>query len=182
MGQDGPQTSALPCHPSQSCHPGTRSRRAPLGRRPHAGSGPLPAPRAHPRPVSMVPAPPQCPLPSPGLGPCSPCGHAPPRECSGLPPGALASAGLLAASVVVGRHHRPRLCSWSLESSRPVQPEPRAQGPPRPRTQRWARSPQACPWWERGSEGPSGAQGTPGVRSEERRVGKECRSRWSPYH
>ena len=26
--------------------------------------------------------------------------------------------------------------------------------------------------------GPSGA----GKRSEERRVGKECRSRWSPYH
>src|SRR5260221_14734267 len=26
-----------------------------------------------------------------------------------------------------------------------------------------------------------GAEG-PGVRSEERRVGKECRSRWSPYH
>ena len=23
---------------------------------------------------------------------------------------------------------------------------------------------------------------TPLVRSEERRVGKECRSRWSPYH
>ena len=23
---------------------------------------------------------------------------------------------------------------------------------------------------------------TPPVRSEERRVGKECRSRWSPYH
>ena len=23
---------------------------------------------------------------------------------------------------------------------------------------------------------------TPVVRSEERRVGKECRSRWSPYH
>ena len=22
----------------------------------------------------------------------------------------------------------------------------------------------------------------PGSRSEERRVGKECRSRWSPYH
>ena len=22
----------------------------------------------------------------------------------------------------------------------------------------------------------------PGTRSEERRVGKECRSRWSPYH
>ena len=26
-----------------------------------------------------------------------------------------------------------------------------------------------CPWLEK-------------VRSEERRVGKECRSRWSPYH
>ena len=24
--------------------------------------------------------------------------------------------------------------------------------------------------------------GQPGNRSEERRVGKECRSRWSPYH
>ena len=24
--------------------------------------------------------------------------------------------------------------------------------------------------------------GDPGGRSEERRVGKECRSRWSPYH
>ena len=24
--------------------------------------------------------------------------------------------------------------------------------------------------------------GTPMARSEERRVGKECRSRWSPYH
>ena len=23
---------------------------------------------------------------------------------------------------------------------------------------------------------------TKGIRSEERRVGKECRSRWSPYH
>src|SRR2546430_15818115 len=26
------------------------------------------------------------------------------------------------------------------------------------------------------------AQGMPTTRSEERRVGKECRSRWSPYH
>src|SRR5207248_8376991 len=25
-------------------------------------------------------------------------------------------------------------------------------------------------------------QGLDGLRSEERRVGKECRSRWSPYH
>ena len=24
--------------------------------------------------------------------------------------------------------------------------------------------------------------GKGGIRSEERRVGKECRSRWSPYH
>ena len=26
------------------------------------------------------------------------------------------------------------------------------------------------------------AAGEEGARSEERRVGKECRSRWSPYH
>ena len=29
---------------------------------------------------------------------------------------------------------------------------------------------------------PSGATNVVDVRSEERRVGKECRSRWSPYH
>src|SRR5256885_16766102 len=28
----------------------------------------------------------------------------------------------------------------------------------------------------------TGIVGVPKVRSEERRVGKECRSRWSPYH
>ena len=27
-----------------------------------------------------------------------------------------------------------------------------------------------------------GSQGHAHARSEERRVGKECRSRWSPYH
>src|SRR5258707_6979357 len=35
------------------------------------------------------------------------------------------------------------------------------------------------PVWERQS---SSADGTAAKRSEERRVGKECRSRWSPYH
>src|SRR2546430_6932298 len=29
---------------------------------------------------------------------------------------------------------------------------------------------------------PAQDQDEPGARSEERRVGKECRSRWSPYH
>src|ERR1039458_4169134 len=29
---------------------------------------------------------------------------------------------------------------------------------------------------------PSAVVGPPSPRSEERRVGKECRSRWSPYH
>src|SRR2546425_11542815 len=28
----------------------------------------------------------------------------------------------------------------------------------------------------------AGTPGEPAARSEERRVGKECRSRWSPYH
>ena len=31
-------------------------------------------------------------------------------------------------------------------------------------------------------EGMHGGWQTSGTRSEERRVGKECRSRWSPYH
>ena len=30
--------------------------------------------------------------------------------------------------------------------------------------------------------GPLGVEFKNNVRSEERRVGKECRSRWSPYH
>ena len=30
--------------------------------------------------------------------------------------------------------------------------------------------------------GPDGAGKSTTIRSEERRVGKECRSRWSPYH
>ena len=40
--------------------------------------------------------------------------------------------------------------------------------------------------WRKDSLFNSGAGGFPGgtvvERSEERRVGKECRSRWSPYH
>src|SRR2546425_2752082 len=51
------------------------------------------------------------------------------------------------------------------------------------------------PGWEVRTEGPIGldddsepepdvavVSGSPEDRSEERRVGKECRSRWSPYH
>ena len=35
---------------------------------------------------------------------------------------------------------------------------------------------------ERGREVLAESQRSAGARSEERRVGKECRSRWSPYH
>ena len=35
--------------------------------------------------------------------------------------------------------------------------------------------------WHRGAVDADGKTGD-GARSEERRVGKECRSRWSPYH
>src|SRR3712207_8910364 len=35
-------------------------------------------------------------------------------------------------------------------------------------------------FWEKGAS--AKARRRPKVRSEERRVGKECRSRWSPYH
>src|SRR3989475_8490628 len=50
-------------------------------------------------------------------------------------------------------------------------------------------SPAGNPWTEMGVDlGADGALGDVGdvplgtSRSEERRVGKECRSRWSPYH
>ena len=33
-----------------------------------------------------------------------------------------------------------------------------------------------------GNEGTARGASGAGIRSEERRVGKECRSRWSPYH
>ena len=33
-----------------------------------------------------------------------------------------------------------------------------------------------------GSEARGDARSDSDIRSEERRVGKECRSRWSPYH
>ena len=37
--------------------------------------------------------------------------------------------------------------------------------------------------WSGGAPGPITAlTNMPAARSEERRVGKECRSRWSPYH
>ena len=38
--------------------------------------------------------------------------------------------------------------------------------------------------WEKGSLNSTaiGKFKEMGIRSEERRVGKECRSRWSPYH
>src|SRR2546426_4898974 len=47
--------------------------------------------------------------------------------------------------------------------------------PPAHRRPAWARNPSP-----RGAAAP--AKRPPAVRSEERRVGKECRSRWSPYH
>src|SRR3712207_7919318 len=37
-------------------------------------------------------------------------------------------------------------------------------------------------WWERMLRVPEVAAHLGARRSEERRVGKECRSRWSPYH
>ena len=36
--------------------------------------------------------------------------------------------------------------------------------------------------WDQGIAGSVFQTGEPVIRSEERRVGKECRSRWSPYH
>src|SRR5229473_7802317 len=51
-----------------------------------------------------------------------------------------------------------------------------------PRSSRPA-GPPARPCWRAGATGTwTGPGSTAGPRSEERRVGKECRSRWSPYH
>src|SRR5579863_4908227 len=36
--------------------------------------------------------------------------------------------------------------------------------------------------WDKNSFAPIWPKPVVGTRSEERRVGKECRSRWSPYH
>src|SRR5688572_32935494 len=44
---------------------------------------------------------------------------------------------------------------------------------------RWAG---CCPRKKRGLGVRTDRRRRPGARSEERRVGKECRSRWSPYH
>src|SRR5256885_12567867 len=39
------------------------------------------------------------------------------------------------------------------------------------------------PWWQHGIRCEAAARSVGAkLRSEERRVGKECRSRWSPYH
>ena len=37
-------------------------------------------------------------------------------------------------------------------------------------------------WLSNSSVGRKVVMSVTGIRSEERRVGKECRSRWSPYH
>ena len=37
-------------------------------------------------------------------------------------------------------------------------------------------------WRQRGPKEKGAFETYPRSRSEERRVGKECRSRWSPYH
>ena len=42
--------------------------------------------------------------------------------------------------------------------------------------------PQERPDWNTTAAGLSSKESSPKSRSEERRVGKECRSRWSPYH
>src|SRR3712207_7547778 len=50
------------------------------------------------------------------------------------------------------------------------------------RAERAARRPEGEDQGRRGGRGRRPADGRVPARSEERRVGKECRSRWSPYH
>src|SRR5476649_1799688 len=66
------------------------------------------------------------------------------------------------------RRHTISLCYWSSDV---------CSSDLRCRRRRWPRSPAR---FRRRSERPAIPTNAP--RSEERRVGKECRSRWSPYH
>src|SRR3712207_9589962 len=92
----------------------------------------------------------------------------PPREASEL------------LNLTLGRLHHPRLQGLAGAPPRvggeklhpqpkwaPTEPDAQASRPPprRQRVERWTIS-----------------MFSPLSRSEERRVGKECRSRWSPYH
>src|SRR3712207_7260582 len=60
---------------------------------------------------------------------------------------------------------------------------PISRGPcPRRAARARSRRPSATPRRRRTPDPPSARPSCPSARSEERRVGKECRSRWSPYH
>src|SRR3989442_9264932 len=65
----------------------------------------------------------------------------------------------------------------SARSLAPSERVERADRPPRGRASRELRGTE-----NRGVVRLVGVHAARGVRSEERRVGKECRSRWSPYH
>src|SRR6476646_11140451 len=67
------------------------------------------------------------------------------------------------------RRHTMSLCDWSSDvCSSDLLPAPF--GPRKPVT------------WPGGTVKDRSSTATVPPRSEERRVGKECRSRWSPYH
>src|SRR5436189_1282127 len=78
-------------------------------------------------------------------------------------------------------------CALPIYPRRELQAALRAQRLPHPRLQgrrRQDAGPAARdrPHLREVQEPPGGrGAGAPGLRSEERRVGKECRSRWSPY-
>src|SRR5256885_971405 len=69
------------------------------------------------------------------------------------------------------RRHTRLQGDWSSECALPIWP---VAGRHRHRPFQAHQRPLWPPVWRRGAD--------PGGRSEERRVGKECRSRWSPYH
>ena len=91
--------------------------------------------------------------------------------------GSSASAARFGTRPVPGYHR-----SWSRHR-RPARPDPTRSTPwprsPSPSTDRPSSS-RRGPRAPRSSPAPR--RSSPCARSEERRVGKECRSRWSPYH
>ena len=79
----------------------------------------------------------------------------------------------LAAAVVLGFALTAALCSLFVPLRRVLERREQNQQPAQSEQPRPA--PLRAPLW-------GGLCAAAGTRSEERRVGKECRSRWSPYH
>ena len=82
---------------------------------------------------------------------------------------------LLAATLLV-------VAGWVIADDAPARHYRIPAGPLAPALNRFALDAGVVMYFDPAVTEGKTSQGLDGVRSEERRVGKECRSRWSPYH